>query len=180
MRPVTQRFSVAGLGAPVMVNYIQNAFALALYIYFSGTTLACKVQLSGDDPSQNRRQPGIPTVTRVTTTATVVDTAHNLVNGSTIFVQGAGAPFDTGPAGADITVVDANTYTYTVANSGLAAGQNGFTLAHLRWFDHATLGAVAASANGNVAFPVRAVRLNIATLTAGLVDFIVEQGAFAS
>lgn len=180
MRPITQKFSAAGLGAPVMINYLQSAFAVALYIYFAGAALACKVQLSGDDPSQNRRQPGLPLVTRVTTTATVVDTAHGLVTGSTVFVQGAGAPFDTPAAGADITVIDANTYTYTVTNSGLTVGQNGFTLSHLRWFDHATLGAVTASANGNLAFPVRAVRLNVATLTTGTVDFVVEQGVSAS
>lgn len=178
MRPTSQRFTVAGVGAPVSLNYIQTSFAVGLFVYFSGTTLLATVQISGDDPTTNRRQP--TSITRVAALATVVDPGHNLVNGSTIFVGGAGAPFDTPAIGADVTVVDANSYTYAVANSGPLAAQVGGSLAHLRWFNHATLAAMNASANGNLAFPTRACRLNITTLTAGFVDFIILQGASAS
>lgn len=178
MRPVSQRFSVAGVGAPIMLNYIQTSFAVGLWLYFTGTTLLATVQISGDDPTTNRRQP--TSLTRVAALATMVDNGHNLVTGSTIFVGGAGAPFDTPAIGADVTVVDANTYTYAVANSGPLAAQVGIQVSHLRWFNHATMAAMAASTNGNLAFPTRACRLNVATLTAGFVDFLVLQGASAS
>lgn len=182
MRPVLQRFFATGNGPWVPLNYIQNAFQVSLFVNpGTGVTLAAKVQLSGDDAEANVRAVSI---TRVTTTATVVDTNHGLITGDSILVTAAGAPFDTSatPFSADVTVVDANTYTYTVANTGPTTAQSSAKVRSLRVFDHATLNAVTARANGNIAFPVKAARLQIATLSGGAasVDFVILQGGSAS
>lgn len=183
MRRTQIRLTAAGVTQPVKLNYIQTSFAVALYIYLStGATLASKVQISGDDPTDNRQNVAAGgSLTRVAAVATLNWTNHNLLVGDTIFIQGAGAPFDTGVNGAEVaTVVDANNVTFAVANSGpLTAGQDA-RWAYLRWFDHSTLGSVTARANGNLAFPVMYTRFNVATLTAGVVDFEVVEGASAS
>ena len=48
--------------------------------------------------------------------------------------------------------------------------------ATLRWFNDATLGSGTTSGTTSYAFPVRAVRLNITTLTGGNLEFKVIQG----
>lgn len=182
MRPVLQRLIAIGNGQWVPLNYIQTTFQVGLFIYpGTGVTLAAKVQLAADDPVANIRPVSI---TRVTTTATVVDTAHGLVTGDSIIVTSAGAPFDTSvsPFSADITVVDANSYTYVVANTGPTTANVNAKVQSYRVFDHATLAAVTARANGNVAFPIKACRLQVSALSGGAVsvDFIVLQGSSAS
>jgi hypothetical protein len=61
--------------------------------------------------------PIVCAVTRSSTTATVTHTAHGFATNDRVHFSGSAAPFNTTTA-VQITVVDANTYTYTVANSG--------------------------------------------------------------
>jgi hypothetical protein len=62
---------------------------------------------------------------------------------------------------------------YAVALNGELSAQN----AQLVWFDHATLSAVTANATGNVAFPVRATRTVVSTLSSGnVVTTILQAG----
>jgi hypothetical protein len=44
---------------------------------------------------------------------------------------------------------------------------------NLTWFDHATLTGISANTVGNIAFPVRAIRLNVTAWTSGSVTMTV-------
>lgn len=60
--------------------------------------------------------------TRVTTTATVTSTAHGMKTGDTISVYMSSSTAAVTVAVRTITVVDANTYTFTCLNAGAASG----------------------------------------------------------
>lgn len=197
MRPISQRLSAPGITPWIPLDYIECPFLVGLFVNpSSGSTLLADVQLSADNPwldsTTLNNSPTSPpasqgnkrfvTITRAATTATVTDPLHGLSTGDSIIVEGAGAPFDTAVNAsqqATITFVDQNTYTYTVANSGATVSAAGARLGSLRVFNHATLAAVAARANGSIAFPVRACRLNAGTVTGGTVDLVVLQGSTA-
>lgn len=80
------------------------------------------------------------------------------------------------PFNLSLAVVIATTATakvqYTLDDPASASDSSG---TGLTWFDHATLTAITASAVGNIAFPVRAVRLNVTAWTAGNVTMTVLQ-----
>ncbi len=57
-------------------------------------------------------------------------------------------------------VVVTGAATYTVQHTFNDVFAANFVPASATWFDHATVAAVAVSADGNYAFPVRAVRVN--------------------
>lgn len=61
---------------------------------------------------------------------------------------------------------------YTLDDPAMATTSAG---AGLTWFSHATLAGQTASAVGNIAFPVRAVRLNVTSYTAGTATITVIQ-----
>lgn len=197
MSPVTLRLFAAGNSPWVMLDRLQQAFSVGLEVVPSaGAVLAAKVQLSFDRTTAYDSERSI-SITRVAGLATVTDIGHGLTTGDSAIIYGtnsgavAGTPgnLDTlkgplnagllpGTYGVDVTVVDTNTYTYAVGNTGVLTA-NGIAK-YLRVADHATLGAVTARANGNVAFNVMAVRLQVSSLTTGIlpsVDFIVLQGS---
>lgn len=172
--------SAAALGASAWVPLSdwQNPFAVALFASFeSGGSGTYKVQHTPDNP-QDMRQP--ITITRSGTVATVKDTGHRLATGDNLQVFGSGDPnLDTVPGiGADVTVVDADTYTYVVANTGATASIISSTrIVTLRVYDHPQMTGLTARQDGNYAFPVRAVRARITTAGAGTLDLQVVQGA---
>lgn len=180
MRPIRiGPLSAAGNSNWIPLDSQQVAFAVALAgIPSSGAVLTWKVQHTFDDlSSDSERQVSIA---RVGTTATVTDANHGLSVGDSIIVMGAGAPFDTAGftgAAADVaSVVDANTYTYTVANSGATASAAGARAKYLRVFDHAVLTGQTARADGNYAFPCAACRFVITAYTNGTLLGEVRQG----
>jgi hypothetical protein len=78
----------------------------------------------------------------------------------------AAAPFNTGYSVASVT--DANTFTITVANSGLTAvAKSASQLWTARVTEHNTLSGLTVPADGNYAFPPIAFRLNISSYTSG-------------
>lgn len=177
-------------GAPgnspwVPLSYYQNPFSVTLD--YSPTVDAAgppvgSVQYTKDNP-QVTRQP--TSITRSGTTATVIDVGHGLLTGDCLMVFASGDPnLDTAVGvGADVTVVDKDTYTYVVANTGLAAARPTANILTLRVKDHPQMGTGgttvpgAARIDGNFAFPVFAVRLKMSTLSAGRADLTVIQGA---
>lgn len=184
------RTTVSVSGAPgnspwVPLSYYQNPFSVTLD--YSPTVDAAgppvgSVQYTKDNP-QVSRQP--TSITRSTTTATVTDIGHGLLTGDCLMVFASGdANLDTiVGVGADITVVDKDTYTYVVNNTGLAAALPTVNIITLRVKDHAQLGTGGTSVpgasrlDGNFAFPVMAVRLKMTTLSAGRTDLTVTQSA---
>lgn len=178
MRPIQIRLSALGNSPWVPLNRLQRSFAVALFGYpSSNANLTWKVQHTGDPTDIDAARP--VTISRVTTTATVIDpgpnaTGHGLSVGDSIQLMGAGAPFDGFYSVA--TVVDQFTYTYTVANSGLTAAQQGARVHSLRVLDHATLIGQTGRADGNYAFPPTACRLVTTAYVAGYVDLDIIQG----
>ncbi|HSV90913.1 MAG TPA: hypothetical protein VLH80_07420 [Nitrospiraceae bacterium] len=184
------RTTVTVTGAPgdsawVPVSYYQNPFSVSLE--YSPSTDAAgppagSVQHTFDDP-QVPHQP--QSITRSGTTATVVDPGHGLLTGDCVMVFASGDPNLNTPIGigADITVVDANTYTYTVANTGLTAALPTAQVITLRVINHAQLSSTgttppgASRLDGNYAFPIRACRLKMSALSAGSASLTVTQGA---
>ncbi len=172
MRPIKITASRAGPTAWVPVDYRQNAFNIGMGCYISsGASLTYKVEHTFDSPYDL-----VPfTGTRITTTATAIIPAHKLVVGDTILANGAGAPFDGRYLVA--SVVDANTITYTVANSGETVTAPGSMINLTRAFDDATITAKTGNAQGSTNFPIRAIRLNVTTYSSGNVTLTIIQGS---
>jgi len=124
----------------------------------------------------------IPTsITRVTTTATVVSPLHGLNTGDLVWVFNTGYPnfqatsLDGGPFA--ITVTDQNTFTYAVANSGVTTGYQFSYYIGAHVFPAAALTAQTTRKDGNIAFPCSAVILNVTAYTGpGPVLMQVTQG----
>lgn len=170
MRPVLVSQSAAGASAWVPVAYSQNSFALGLGVVLStGANLTCAVEHTFDN-----LDPVTPvTISRTTTTATVTHPAHGLLTNDSAVIAGTGSSNFDGQR--TITVVDANTYTYTVSNAGDTSA-SGFA-ASGRVFTHLTLTGLTARADGNYAFPVRAVRLRNSAYVSGTSTLIVLSGS---
>lgn len=177
MRTTVQVSAAAAGASPwIPLSYLQNPFSVTLAAAFeSGGSGTYKVQHTPDDP-QNLRQ--VTSITRSGTTATVTDPAHGLATNDNLQVFGSGdANLDTTPGlGVDVTVVDANTYTYTVANSGATAAKVTAKVVTLRVFDHPVMAALTARQDGNYAFPVQAARIRVTTPGAGTLDLTAIQG----
>lgn len=138
----------------------------------NGASLTYKVQYTAD--KMYFFQPC--TITRAATVATLKLTAHG-ISGTTdsIIVRGSG---DSNLDGvfAVASIVDANTITYTVANTGATLGANTSEVNILRVFDHSTITGKTANQDGNLAFPVTAVRVINTIWTSGLVTLTVNEG----
>lgn len=174
MRPVTQRLSAAGNTQWIPLNYIQAPFNVGIwFLPGTGAAFTGNAQVSGDDAIENKH---LVAISRVGALATVVDPLHGLVTGDSIVVSAAGAPFDTfnvGTGAADITVVDANSYTYPVINAGPLVANSTSQLGFYRVFD---LVAFTVRAMIQQVIPAQAIRLQSDSLAGGTVDFIVLQG----
>jgi hypothetical protein len=195
MRPIRITVTAVGNSQWIPLDYLQNAFAVALAIIPWSTvtgTPSFTVQHTFDDlASQSPQSNPQVSITRSGTTATVTDLGpdglgHGMSTNDNVIISGAGAPFDTpktsvtgenGDLGADITVTGNTTYTYTVANSGPTTGTG--RVVRMRVFNNDDTRLVTASTrvDGNYAFPPRACRLKVTTMAAGAVDFLVLQGA---
>lgn len=159
----------AGFSSWIPVDSFLNSPGVALGCSISsGGSLTYKVQHTFDNFT-DYTPVGL---TRSTTTATMVFPSHGLTTNDSIVVIGAGAPFDGTYAVASVT--DANTITYTVANSGATAAQG--RCVRTRVFDHASITGKTANSDGNYAYPITACRINITAYTGGNVTLAVRQG----
>jgi hypothetical protein len=171
MRPTQVTVSAAGVSPWLPINRYQLPFSVGLGVTLSsGASLTWKLQHTFDDPQETYACQ----ITRSGTTATVTLTDHGLVANDSVTVVGAGAPLDGTYTVA--SVVDANSFTYTVANSGATASAPGSKLAKHRVFDHAQMTGLTAAEDGNYAFPVCAVRLNVTSYTSGKATLTILQG----
>jgi hypothetical protein len=171
MRPIQVTVGAAGPSPWVPLNRYQSPFNVALGVTLSsGAALTYKIQHVFDDPQQTYQC----SISRSTTTATVTLVSHGLVAGDSVTVVAAGAPLDGTFQVASIT--DADTFTYTVANSGATASGPSARLAKHRVFDHAQMVSMTNSEDGNYAFPIAALRLNITSYTSGKATLTVLQG----
>ena len=174
MRPIILSASAAGNSPWAPISYLQNAFAIGLAgIPTSGASLTYTVQHTFDD-----LEKFVPvSVSRTGTVATVTDNDHRLSVGDSVTLTGTGDPNLEGTY--DVaSIVDANTYTYTVANTGAAASIPGSQAVHMRVFnfDDASFVGASTRVDGNYAFPIRAIRLKVNTYNSGKVDLVILQG----
>lgn len=184
MHLLSQTLAAVAASPWMIPGPMQETPGLGLALTFSfNASMTVSVQHTLDDPQQNSRAV---TLARAATVLTVTDTAHNLNVGDNILLSnpnndanniwGTGKPVGTSYDVA--TIVDANNYTVTVANSGSAAG-TGFVQS-FRVFNHAILngvtGAPPARSDGNYAFQIGATRLKCTAFTAGTATLTVQQG----
>ena len=163
MRPVRVRLAAAGVSAWIPLNRYPSSYAVALALYFSSNkNLTANVQYSLD-PLEARPA----NVSRSTTTATLKLVNHGLSVDDSIVVEAAPAPF----AGtyAVASVVDQDTITYTVVDSGATAAFD-IKVIPIRVQLHSVLNTITADADSNFSFPPTCCRLYVSSYTAGYVD----------
>lgn len=73
-------------------------------------------------------------------------------------------------------VVVTGTTTYTVQHTFDDVYAPGFNPATATWFSHATVVAATANADGNYAFPVRGIRVNLTAGTGSVVATLLQAG----
>lgn len=186
MRTSYTSLGAAGNGQWVRLNDLQVAFGVALAgIISSGASLTWKVQHTFDDPvadSSNQRKHPI-SIARAATVATVTDfgadgTGHGMSIGDSVIITSTGSTnLDSASPniGSEVaTVVDANNYTVTVANTGPTAATG--LAQNFRVFDHATLVGQTGRADGNYAYPPSMCRLKVTTYASGRVELLICQG----
>ncbi|HEX6826399.1 MAG TPA: hypothetical protein VF077_08800 [Nitrospiraceae bacterium] len=173
MRPVLVTVSGAtGFSAWVPMNRLQwLTNASVSVVLSSGAVLTYTVQHTFDElvPALNCQ------VTRSGTTATLKRADHGLSVDDSVIVQGTGSSNLDGTQ-AVVTVADANTLTYTVANTGATADTGDAKMVGLRVFPHAVLAGLSARANSNYAFPLSACRLAVTAWTSGAASMMILQG----
>lgn len=162
----------AGASPWAVLDWEQSPFNCSLFAALAfGTTLTYKVQSTPDKPN---RPPTQVSLTRAGTVATVTHTAHGLATGDATVIMGSGDPNLDGQQ-PTITVVDANTYTYPVVNTGATVGAPATKDITMRVFDHDTMTGLSARADGNYLFPVQACRLFVTAYTSGSVELTATQ-----
>lgn len=166
----------------IPLNTKKATFGTALFVGLTGTvSLTYSVQHAvptntegGHIPVSGNQAGVLSKLTRVTTTATLVWPDHGMTTSDSIMVEGAGGSLDGTFAIAGIT--DANTLTYTVADSGVTVANPEFRVMLLKVFNHDTLAAQTTAQDGNYQFPVPFVRLNVTTYASGKATLVVVSG----
>ena len=192
MRPVRVYLNAAGYSQWVLLSYLESWFgATASVVLSSGANLTYSVQYAMDFDQVDPQNPiGRVSISRSGTTATVTDPGpyalgHGLSTGDCVFVAGSGSAvldsptvpaFGTGPLGWTVTATGANTYTYTVANSGPTSDTGNAYVSRFRVFTHAVLASQTVRNTGTFNYPIRACRLYISSYTSGYADMTILQG----
>lgn len=178
--PARVILAAVGNSAWVPLSYIHTPFDTTLAcILSSDGNLTYSVQYTYDQ--MDNSEDVLATFTRTTTTVTVTYPGHGLsTNDSVITYASTDANIDSlkdsgnRPIAQDVTVVDANTFTYTVLNSGLALGS--LNVKRFRIFTHSVLATLTARQDSNFNLPCSGVRLKVTVFSAGKVEMMVTQG----
>lgn len=172
MRPQTLRLSAAGFSPWLNINRMPaGEFGVALHVELSnGASLTYSVQHTFDPIYTPTKEWS---ASRTTTTGTITKANHGLSVGDSVEMDAA-APFN--QAYAVASVVDANNFTITVADSGATSVPVGWSnLWSARLVETSGMSGLTASADGNYAFPPTACRLVITSYTSGFADLTVIQ-----
>jgi len=174
----------AGFGPWVPVDYLQRYFNLGLSVLPSAaaTGASFSVQFTMDDLSISRPVTWSQALTTVTITDPVYQVnsglpgiPHGLVTGDSITIQGTKNALLSFDGTYQATVTGPTTYTITVTPSQTANGAS-FVIPE-RVFTTTGIPALSsARISATLLIPCTAVRLAVAGLTAGSLDFLVVQG----
>jgi len=171
--PVNVQQSANGASKWIPLDMQQRPFNVALLASLSyNANLTYTVQFTPDNPFVTQ----YCSVAISGTTATVTyATAHNLNAGDSVTILNSG---DSGIDGVwqVASVPSATTLTYTVGATTLTASLPPCQAVNMRVFSHDTMQNLTARADGNFAFPVWAVRVNVSNYVAGSVTLSVIQG----
>lgn len=171
MRPVRVRLAAAGRSPWIPINRYATSISIALGLMFSSNkNLTAAVEYTLDPLERQDCN-----ITRSTTTATLVLTNHGLSVGDSVVVSETQSTSLDGTY-AVASVVDQNTITYTVANSG-ATVAIGAKVVPLRVMTHPVLTGITANTDSNFSAPPTACRLAVTAYTAGYVDLDVISGS---
>lgn len=178
--PARVILSALGNSAWVPLSYIHTPFDTTMAcILSSDGNLTYSVQYTYDQ--MDNSEDVLATFSRTTTTVTVIYPLHGLSTNDSVITYASGdanidSLKDSGnrPIAQDITVVDVNTFTYTVANTGLTAGS--LNVKRFRIFPHAVLTTLTTRQDSNFNLPCSGVRLKVTAFTAGKVEMMVTQG----
>lgn len=175
MRSISTTVGSAAASSWIPCNLHASTFQIGLGVTLTSTVnLTYSVQHSFDNPDAN-----LPCyITRSTTTATLTLVDHGLTTSDSIIVKGAGAPLDGTYAVASVSSADV--ITYTVSNSGVTISGSQATVAPMRTFNHSILASKTTAADGNYAFPVAAIRLNVSSYTSGKATLTFIQSGVSS
>ena len=160
MRRTSTTLSAAGVSnwIPLNTHAINPTVGLAVVLNSTGN-LTYDVEHTFSDLANVQDI----TISRTTTTATVTHVAHGLVTGDCSVIMNTGTTnFD---GNRTVTVTDADTYTFTCANSGVTTASG--KAVPLNVFNHGTLAAQTTSQDGVYDAPISACRLNVTAYTAG-------------
>lgn len=174
MNTQKQTATAAGPTAWIPIDYKVAGFGLTIgCVVSSNATLTYKVQYTHDNPYG---PPINCNITRSATTATVTTPAnHGLTTNDSVTIIGSGDPNLDGTYTV-ASVVSQSSFTYTVSNTGATQSAASVGYIPMRVFDHTTITGQTANKDSNIAFPVRAVRLNVTAFTAGYVTMILNEG----
>ncbi len=184
MRPVHVVTGATGPSGWIPIDYLQRSFGIGFLCTVGGGTAPSMTYKMQAGFWSNVPDTEI-SITRVTTTATLVFNAvndtnqaawvnHGLSTSDSIQVWGAGGQLDGTYQVA--SVVDSRTITYTVTNSGVTANTPGASVQRIYVTDHPVVTGVTGSTAGNYAFPPNVVRTNITTYGAGSLTLSLNQG----
>jgi hypothetical protein len=174
MRPVRQTYSTTGAGfLPwVPISYLEGYFNVGLAVLPSSAAggASFSAQYTMDDLSTFRVDRSF---SQTTTTVTINDPLHGLSVGDSVGIQRSNAGID--GVWQVASIVDINNYTVTVTKSQSLVSTLETNI--LRVFTSTGIPAAsAARINTNLTQPATAVRLAVAALTSGSLDFLVLQG----
>lgn len=178
MNPIHLTLAAAGRSPWIPINRLQSQFKIGLSVTLSADgNLTYSVQHTFDDVAQPLHDV---VIARAGTVATVTDKGldglgHKMRIGDSVTVYNSG---DANLNGEQViaSVVDANNYTYTVANTGLTASLTNTKVQLFQVFTHPTMAALTADSDGNYDFPCQAVRFIVSPYTAGSARLTILQG----
>lgn len=177
MRITSTSLSSTGQSPWLNLDEAQNAFGVGFNVDLNSTAsgITFKIEHTFDDLGKYV----YATISRSLTTVTVtVPAGHDLNTGDSIVVRNANTL--SGAAGLDgtynVTVSNATTLTYTSGTSGTVASTSGIEVCLIRVQTHSTITGNASSVDGNYAFPIEAMRLNVTAWTAGKATLTIVQG----
>jgi len=168
--PMKATLSSAASSNWIPLNLLATPFNVAIgCVCSSNINATYSVDYSYDNPNV----PVACSISRTTTTATLTLTNHGLTTNDSVIVTGSGDSNLDGTYKV-ASVVDQNNVTYTVVNTGATASISS-KVSPMRVFTHPTITGQTANADGNIAFPICAVRLRVSAWTAGYVTMLVNQ-----
>jgi hypothetical protein len=178
MRPQSVSVSSATTSAWVPLDRAQAAFGVGFNVDLNSTSsgITFSVQHTFDDLGKKQ----IGTISRALDVVTVTTgTVHNLNTGDSVTVLNANQI--TGASGLDgqytVTVSSPTVFTYTSPVSGTVSTTSmSVEMILLRVQPHSSIIGNTASVDGNYAFPITAMRLNVSAWVAGTATLTVNQG----